>query len=227
VMGADPWSDRAVAVGHLGYVPQATGLYRELTVDEHLELATSLRREFDRPYAADRLGRLGIPLDARAAELSGGQQAQVGLALALGTRAPVLLLDEPLASLDPLARREFLAVVADVVRAEGATVLLSSHIVSDVEQSCERLIVLGSGRVRVHDTVASLLGRHIIGPPGGWKGDHATLVGEFPGPGGADALALWSFDAPAGASAYATAMRPANLDEIVMGYLAADRPVQA
>lgn len=220
VMGVDPWRDRAVAVGRLGYVPQATALYRELTVDEHLALARNLRRAFDRDYAADRLRRLGISFDRRAGELSGGQQAQIGLALALGTRAPILLLDEPLASLDPLARREFLAVVAEVVKSEGTTILLSSHIVTDVEESCERVIVLGAGRLRIHDTVASLRAHHWVavadapGEPG------AVLIGNFPGPRG-DSLALWRSDD----SAAPQSARPAALEEVVMGYLAADRPL--
>ena len=127
VQGIDPWRDRVAAVGRLAYVPQAASLYRDLTVADHLALGATLRRGFDRAGAAERLDALAIPLGARAGELSGGQQAQVGLALALGTWAPVLLLDEPLASLDPLARREFLAVLVDAVRTTGATALLVAH----------------------------------------------------------------------------------------------------
>ena len=116
VDGIDPWKDRGGAIERIGYVPQAPSLYRELTVDEHVAMARTLRPRFDPSIARHRLDDLDIPLDARADELSGGQQAQVGLALALGVRAPVLLLDEPLASLDPLARREFLHVLVDAVR---------------------------------------------------------------------------------------------------------------
>ena len=114
--GVDPWKDRGAAVRRIGYVPQAASLYRELTVSDHLAMAARWRDGFDRRAAELRLDQLDIPLDARADELSGDQQAQVGLAIALGTRAPVLLLDEPLASLDPLARREFLHVMVDAVR---------------------------------------------------------------------------------------------------------------
>jgi ABC-2 type transport system ATP-binding protein len=220
VEGLDPWRERERAVARLGYVPQATALYRELTVADHLDLAVCLRRTFDRPYAAERLGRLAIAPDARAGELSGGQQAQVGLALALGTRAPILLLDEPLASLDPLARREFLAVVAEVVRTEGTTVLLSSHIVTDVEPACERLIVLGAGRLRIHDTIADLRGSHRTGPAAAEAPPGAVSVGEFPGPAG-EPLRLWRVTDPADAP---EAAGPATLEETVMGYLAADRP---
>jgi ABC-type multidrug transport system ATPase subunit len=98
VDGIDPWKDRAGAIARIGYVPQAPSLYRELTVDEHVRMAKTLRPSFDPAIARHRLDDLDIPLDSRADELSGGQQAQVGLALALGVRAPVLLLDEPLAS---------------------------------------------------------------------------------------------------------------------------------
>lgn len=104
-------------------MPQSPSLYRELTVDEHVTMARTLRSGFDTALARRRLDDLDIPLDAHAGALSGGQQAQVGLALALGARAPVLLLDKPLASLDPLARREFLHVLVDAVRADGATAL--------------------------------------------------------------------------------------------------------
>jgi ABC-2 type transport system ATP-binding protein len=211
VAGIDPWRDRAGALGHLGYVPQSPALYDGLTVADHLDLARQLRPSFDREYARARLAQLDIPPDRGARSLSGGQQAQVALAMALGTRAPILLLDEPLASLDPLARREFLHVVTDAVRGDGATALLSSHIVTDVEQACDRLIVLGVGRVLLHETVASALGAHSISTT------------EHP-----DAVA--SFGAPDGSRIYlvrGTADRPASLDEVVLGYLASGRSAVA
>jgi ABC-2 type transport system ATP-binding protein len=211
VAGIDPWRDRAGALGHLGYVPQSPALYDGLSVADHLDLARQLRPSFDREYARARLAQLDIPADRGARSLSGGQQAQVALAMALGTRAPILLLDEPLASLDPLARREFLHVLTDAVRGDGATALLSSHIVTDVEQACDRLIVLGVGRVLLHETVASALGAHSISTT------------EHP-----DAVA--SFGAPDGSRIYlvrGTADRPASLDEVVLGYLASGRSAVA
>ncbi|MEO7667336.1 MAG: ABC transporter ATP-binding protein, partial [Dehalococcoidia bacterium] len=105
VAGIDPWKDRSAALAHVGYIPQSPALYDALSVDDHLDLAVQLRPGFDRAYARRRLDELGIPGNQGARSLSGGQQAQVALALALGTRAKILLLDEPLASLDPLARR--------------------------------------------------------------------------------------------------------------------------
>ncbi|HEX2193904.1 MAG TPA: ABC transporter ATP-binding protein [Candidatus Limnocylindria bacterium] len=210
VAGVDPWRHRSDALAHLGYVPQSPSLYDALTVDDHLELALMLRPTFDRAYARARLDQLGIPGDQRARSLSGGQQAQVALALALGTRAEILLLDEPLASLDPLARREFLHVLTDAVRADGATALLSSHIVTDVEQACDRLIVLGVGRVLLHASVADAVESHRVAPAAEAVGE---VIGTFAGPAG-DRLAL-QHDAGG---------RPATLEEIVLGYLASARP---
>ena len=207
VMSLDPWRQRSQALDSLGYVPQSPALYDGLSVDDHLDLAVQLRPGFDRAYARERLDQLGIPRDAGGRSLSGGQQAQVALALALGTRAPILLLDEPLASLDPLARREFLHVLTDAVRDGGATTLLSSHIVTDVEQSCDRLIVLGVGRVLLHDTVADALAGHAIS-----TSEQADAVADFAAPNGSR---IWLVRG--------SGDRPATLDEVVLGYLASAR----
>jgi ABC-2 type transport system ATP-binding protein len=213
VDGVDPWQHRGEAIRRIGYVPQAASLYRELTVSEHLALAARYRPGFDRQTAEHRLAQLEIPLDASADELSGGQQAQVGLAIALGTRAPVLLLDEPLASLDPLARREFLHVMVDAVRETGATALLSSHVITDIEQACDRLLVLGGGRKLLDVSIAEARATHRVVEEGDAVGG-AIVVGRFPGPAG-ERLAL-----VAGASGPG---RPATLEEIVLGHLAAGR----
>ena len=146
-MGIDPWKDRSDALGQTRLrAAVAVALRRRCRSRTTSTSPVQLRPGFDRDYARNRLAQLDIPAGQGARELSGGQQAQVALALALGTRAPILLLDEPLASLDPLARREFLHVLTDAVRSDGATALLSSHIVTDVEQACDRLIVLGVGQ---------------------------------------------------------------------------------
>ena len=213
VAGIDPWRDRAAALDHIGYVPQSPALYDGLSVEDHLDLAVMLRPTFDRNSARARLDELGIPRDASARRLSGGQQAQVALALALGTRADVLLLDEPLASLDPLARREFLHVVTDAVRGDGSTALLSSHIVTDVEQACDQLIVLGVGRVLLQSSVADALALHRVAAAGTTVGE---VIATFAGPAG-DRLALQ----------HEGAGRPARLEEIVLGYLASARLTSA
>ena len=211
VAGIDPWKDRSAALAHLGYVPQSPALYDGLSVADHLDLARQLRPGFDRDYARARLAQLDIPADRGARDLSGGQQAQVALAIALGTRAPILLLDEPLASLDPLARREFLHVLTDAVRGDGATALLSSHIVTDVEQACDRLIVLGVGRVLLNDSVADAMAAHAISAT-----EHPNAVASFGSP---DGSRIWLVRGAGD--------RPATLDEVVLGYLASGRSTAA
>jgi ABC-2 type transport system ATP-binding protein len=207
VAGIDPWRNRSAALAHLGYVPQSPSLYDALSVDDHLLMAAQLRPGFDRAYAAARLDQLGIPRSAQARQLSGGQQAQVALALALGTRAELLLLDEPLASLDPLARREFLHVLTDAVRSDGATALLSSHLVTDVEQACDNLVVLGVGRVLLHASITDALGSHGVSLTP--RPDAVASFAEADG----SLLSLVRGEGD----------RPATLEEIVLGYLASAR----
>jgi ABC-2 type transport system ATP-binding protein len=213
VGGIDPQTDRAGALRQLGYVSQSTTLYRGLTVADHLDLAAGLRRGFDTGAAQARLEQLGIPLSQKAGALSGGQAAQVALCLALGTGAPVLLLDEPLASLDPLARHDFLNVVLSTVREHGATVLLSSHIVSDVEAVCERLVVVGQGRVTLQAPIKLALAEHRLVPDG--SATPAGLVARFARPGGELTALIRSVD---------PGLPAPSLEELVMGYLAAARP---
>ena len=177
VDGVDPWKHRREALRRVGYVPQKPAVYGGLSVDDHLAMAKSLHPSFDRDYARRRLEQLAIPLDQRADTLSGGQAAQLGLAVALGTRAKVLLLDEPLANLDPLARREFIQVLLDAIRSEGSTALLSSHIVTDVEDACDRLVILGSGKIKLDCPLEEAKRTHRLtdadSPPAG-----ATAVGS-------------------------------------------------
>jgi len=211
--GIDPWQDRGGAIRQIGYVPQAASLYRELSVADHLAMAARFRPGFDRVTAELRLHELDIPLAVTADELSGGQQAQVGLAIALGTRAAVLFLDEPLASLDPLARREFLHVMVAAVHATGTTALLSSHVITDIEQACDRLLVLGGGRKLLDVSIAEARATHRV-----VDADHAAdggrLVGRFPDTEG-KLVALVEGESLPGS--------PASLEEVVMGHLAAGR----
>jgi ABC-2 type transport system ATP-binding protein len=217
VAGNDPFRDRAAVLLGVGYVPQTPSLYRDLTVADHLALCKQLRSTFDAAFARQRLNDLAIPLDALAGRLSGGQQAQVGLALALGTRARTLLLDEPLASLDPLARREFLFLVAEYVKAEGATALMSSHTIADIEQAADHLVVLGKGRVLLDEPVpAALRGHAVLANPS--SAGSRAIVGSF----------LDVFGTPRilvkGESVAGSAVEQrATLEELVLGYLAAGR----
>jgi ABC-2 type transport system ATP-binding protein len=215
IHGIDPVRRRGDAIRLTGYVPQQPSLYRELSVEDHLAFAAAHRPGFDRAVARQYLDDLSIPLDSRAEQLSGGQQAQVGLALALGARAPVLLLDEPLASLDPLARREFLRVLVDAVRASGATALLSSHVITDIEQACDRLIVLGGGRSLLAVSIADAVASHTVveSPVIAPRPIGAEIVGSFPSPSGEPLTLVRGHGG-----------RPATLEEVVIGHLAAGRP---
>ncbi len=177
-------------------------------------MAGFLRPAFDREMARSRLDALGIPLESLGGRLSGGQQAQVILSIALATHPEVLLLDEPLAQLDPLARREFLQLVVGAVRGEGTTALLSSHIVTDIEQACDRLIVLGSGKLLLQTSIEDALACFSISS----ASHQEQIVGQFPDPGGM-ALSLIHHER----AAEPPELRPASLEEIVLGHLSALR----
>src|SRR5215216_2137846 len=171
VLGQTPGRDPDL-LGRVGFVAQDAPLYGDLNGAEHLRLGVELNRRFDQTLARDRLERLGVPLDRRVDRLSGGQRAQVALAMALAKRPELLLLDEPVASLDPLARREFLQALMGSVAEQGLTVVLSSHLLADLERVCDYLIVLQAARVQVLGPVDELLDRHrlLVGPHRGPAG---------------------------------------------------------
>jgi ABC-2 type transport system ATP-binding protein len=194
-------------------VPQTAPLYRDLSVLDHLRLASAVRPGFDAAHAQERLRPLGIPVTARVGELSGGEQSQVCLAIALGTRAPLLLLDEPLANLDPLARRDFLGV-ARLAADDGTTVVLSSHALSEIEETADRLLVLGEGRVLYDDTVAHSIATHRVIDPG-VELDGVQVVATFPGR--ADQVHIL------GRTSSTLIGRAPTLEEVVLGYLAEAR----
>ena len=157
VFGRRMSSRDPAALADVGFVAQEHPLYRGFKVGELLRMGRALNRRWDQRMALDRLERLEIPLHRRAGSLSGGQQAQVSLALALAKQPRLLVLDEPLASLDPLARREFLDRVAETSRVDGLTVVFSSHVVTELQQVCDYLLVLAGGRLRLAGPVAGLL----------------------------------------------------------------------
>jgi len=165
------------ALAEIGFVAQDHPLYRGFTVAELLRMGRALNRRWDEALARQRLERLEIPLRRRAGTLSGGQQAQVCLALALAKRPRLLVLDEPLASLDPLARREFLDAVSQSVRSEHLTVVFSSHVVTELEQVCDHLMVLSRGRLRV----AGPIGQLLRAAPSGWGVERLVLDELRPG----------------------------------------------
>ena len=152
----------------VGFIAQDAPLYRDFTADELLTMGDRLNADFDVAFGRERLRKVGVPLDRRVDRLSGGERAQVALCLALAKRPQLLLLDEPLASLDPLARREFLSALVDAVAEAPVTVILSSHLISDLERVCDHLLVLHSGHVQVIGETDQLLATHkiLIGPGG-------------------------------------------------------------
>ncbi|HET6714753.1 MAG TPA: ABC transporter ATP-binding protein [Actinomycetota bacterium] len=177
VFGHVPRDDSA-SLARVGFVAQETPLYRDLSVADHLEMGRRLNGDaWDQPSATARLGKLSIPLDRRVGELSGGQQAQVALTIALAKRPDLLVLDEPVASLDPLARRTFLSELMGEVATRELTVLLSSHLIADLENRCDYLVILSDSRVQVLGDVDDLLATHavIVGPADAPQPD-ATIV---------------------------------------------------
>jgi ABC-2 type transport system ATP-binding protein len=150
----------------VGFVAQDHPLHRGFTVAETLKLGRKLNPSWDEEVARARVEQLGLPLGQKVGRLSGGQQAQVALTLALAKRPELLLLDEPVASLDPLARREFLQSVMEVVAETGMTVLLSSHIVADLERVCDHLVILSHGRTQLVGPIEEILASHrlLTGP---------------------------------------------------------------
>ncbi len=160
VFGADPIRDRGRCLRRVGYLPQHPALYRDLSVRDHLAIATHERPRFDSARAQATLERLRIDGSAKIRTLSGGEVAHVSLAIAMGMGTDILLLDEPLANLDPLARVEFLAIAHEAARERGLTVLLSSHNIDDVEHHCDRIVIISGGRVAMDAALAEILGRY-------------------------------------------------------------------
>ena len=159
VLGANP-ADGPVQLGRVGFVAQDTPVYARLTVAQHLRMGAWLNPSWDREIAKGRIEQLRLDLRQRAGTLSGGQRAQLALTLAVAKRPECLILDEPLASLDPLARREFLRSLMEIVAAQRISVVLSSHLIADLERVCDYLAVLVASRVQVAGEVSELLSSH-------------------------------------------------------------------
>jgi ABC-2 type transport system ATP-binding protein len=159
VLGGEPASGPA-QLARVGYVAQDTPTYAHLTVAEHLRLGRHLNPGWDDGLARRRVAALGLDPARKAGRLSGGQRAQLALTLAVAKRPELLVLDEPVASLDPLARREFMQSLMEFAADSGAGVILSSHLVADLERTCDYLIVLVDSRVLVAGDVDDLLETH-------------------------------------------------------------------
>ncbi len=166
VFGESPATNSVRALSRIGFLAQDHPLYRQFTVADLLRFGRSCNVRFDHELATRRLGQLGIRLDARAGALSGGQQSQVALALALAKRPGLLVLDEPTSSLDPLARQEFQQTLLGAVADGELTVLFSSHAVNELERVCDHLVVINHGRVVLSGDIDELLAEHrlLMGP---------------------------------------------------------------
>lgn len=173
VLGARPGENRA-QLGRDAFVAQDAPLYPRLSVAEHLQMGAWLNPTWDGDFATNRIDQLGLDPCQRTRSLSGGQRAQLALTLATAKRPQVPLLDEPVASLDPLARREFLQSLMEVVAKAEVSVVLSSHLVADLERVCDYLVVLVASRVRLTGEVSTLVSSHHRLP--GALRDPATLL---------------------------------------------------
>jgi ABC-2 type transport system ATP-binding protein len=214
-------------LARVGFVAQDAPVYARLTVAEHLTLGARLNPAWDSALAQERVTRLGLPPGRRAGQLSGGQRAQLALTLAVAKRPRLLILDEPVASLDPLARVEFLQSLADTAARQEISVVHSSHLVADLERVCDYLIVLVASRVLVAGDVARLLADHrlLTGPdrdpaawpgrdPAAWPPGQQVVSARRDGP---QVTLLVRGAGPAGDPAWT--VRPPRLEDLVLGYL--------
>ena len=223
-------------LAEIGFLAQEIPLYRRLSARDHIGIGAHLNPRWDGESVRSRLGGLKIPLDQPVGTLSGGQRAQVALALTLAKRPAVLLLDEPLAALDPLARRNFLATLAEAAAMQGEcggtgertggglTIVLSTHLVADIERVCDHLILLAASRLQLCGEIETLLAQHRIltGPrkdTAAIARTHAivredttarqtTLLVRLNGP---VIDPAWAIEEP-------------NLEEILLGYMSQDDP---
>ena len=159
VLGGPPGAGPA-GLERVGFVAQDTPVYAKMSVGDHLRFGAWLNPGWDSALARRRIEQVGLNPRQRAGSLSGGERAQLALTLALAKRPELLVLDEPVASLDPLARRDFLRGLMEAVAEHGVSVVLSSHLVGDLERVCDYLVVLVASRVRLAGEVAGLLASH-------------------------------------------------------------------
>jgi ABC-2 type transport system ATP-binding protein len=220
VLGGRPAGSPAALDG-IAFVAQDTPLYKNLSAADLLHLTRNLNRRFDQRYAQARLGELGIPLKRKAGQLSGGQQAQLALTLALARRPRLLVLDEPMAMLDPLARHDFMATVMTAVADDGLSVVLSSHVLAELERVADYLILMSRGNVQVAGEVDDLLAGHrvLTGPAAevSWCVERLNVVHARRGEAQANLLVRTSGPAdpvPPGWQAY-----PVSLEELTLAYL--------
>jgi ABC-2 type transport system ATP-binding protein len=223
VLGGAPRQDPAYLAG-IGFLAQEAPLYRRRTAENHIGIGAHLNPRWDGESVRARLGRVRIPLDRPVGTLSGGQRAQVALALTLAKEPGLLLLDEPLAALDPLARQRFLGTLAEAAAGGGLTVMLSSHLIADIERVCDHLILLAESRVQLCGDIESLLEEHRIltGPRKDTTAIARTHTIVREDTTARQTTLLVRLNGPVIDPAWA--VDQANLEEIVLGYMSQDDP---
>jgi ABC-2 type transport system ATP-binding protein len=220
VLGGVPAGSRPALDG-IAFVAQDTPVYRNLSAAEMLHVTRNLNRRFDERFARARLGDLGIPLERRAAKLSGGQQAQLALTLALARRPQLLILDEPMAMLDPLARHDFMATVMTAIADDGVSVVLSSHVLAELERVADYLVLLSGGSVQVAGEVDDLLATHRVlsGPAADVERDTRRLNVVSSRRGEAQAHLLVRIDGPTDPVPPGWEEHPVTLEELTLAYM--------
>jgi ABC-2 type transport system ATP-binding protein len=222
VFGQAP-SDAPEQLGRLGFVAQDHPIVANLTVGEHMKLGAHLNPRWDSQLAQRRLKVIGLDEGQRAGKLSGGQRAQLSLTFALAKRPEALIFDEPVASLDPLARRDFLETMMETVADTGVSAILSSHLVSDVERVCDFLVILVASRVVLFGEVDDIVTSHhrLVGPSteGDARLDNQEIIKSFRS-GRQDELIVHSLG-PVLDPAWI--IEPLNLEDIVLAYMGQDR----
>jgi ABC-2 type transport system ATP-binding protein len=225
VLGREPAAG-AEALSRVGFVAQDTPVYPSLTVRDHLRLGAWLNAGFDSSLATGRLARLGLDPGQRAGKLSGGQRAQLALTLAVAKRPELLVLDEPVASLDPLARREFLVALSDVADQKEVSIVLSSHLVGDLEQVCDELVVLVASRVQIAGAIDELLASHrrLVGPVGRPAGLDPGRIVEARDTASSSVLLV---SGAARVTEPDWADLPVSLEDLVLAYMSRGEPAPA
>jgi ABC-2 type transport system ATP-binding protein len=219
VLGGTPARD-ATALGRVGFVAQDPPVYSAFSVHDHLRFGAHLNPHWDAELAKHRVEDLGLDPSQRAGKLSGGQRAQLALTLAIAKRPELLLLDEPVASLDPLARRGFLRILMETVADQEVSIVLSSHLVSDIERVCDYLIVLSDSRVQVAGEVDDLVGSHhrLIGArcdPDGYPANQEVIDASHTG---RQSSFIVRSHGPVLEEAWT--IEPVSLEDLVLAYMA-------
>jgi ABC-2 type transport system ATP-binding protein len=222
VLGGQPGISPA-QLARVGFVAQDAPVYRRLSVAGHLRMGDWLNPGWDGELAERRIARLGLDPRQRAGALSSGQRAQLALTMAVARRPELILLDEPVASLDPLARREFLQDLMEVVAEQETSVVLSSHLIADLERVCDYLVVLVASRVQLAGEVSDLLASHhrISGPrrdPGTLPASQEVIEASHTD---RQSTLLIRSDGPVLDPAWT--VRPVTMDDLVLAYMSRAR----